>query len=358
MLSLVPLLIPLLLCQEALPPQGSPLPVFDFPGHEERAALLTDYLRHHFESRKGIAPTLFNKEYLTIADVWMDGAQEPGGKRSVQELYAQYLLGAKIDEAGYVSTHQHFSHAHDYGYTSFGLEAIHYGLASDEHAVELLEWISGERIVAGDTSTGADIYRWRFGPRVSTRRNVEWYGQGWTAPESIPFGGQIQDGGAVLGFAYHDLMARLRVRGADDCWERLGALLDWEAEVRAAGGYRAYYEGGSRGTTLQGCGTAGGLGIDCEFLESSLVPAVVIHGFLGLEPRADHLRIRPRLPGACPEMTVSGLLYRGVRIDLKATAEELELFLHSKPSPPLRIELPEPVTLAEAGRHHIRLTPR
>ena len=57
-------------------------------------------------------------------------------------------------------------------------------------------------------------------------------------------------------------------------------------------------------------------------------------------------------------MRVSGLLYRGVRIDLRATAEELDLFLHSKPSPPLRIELPEPLTLAEAGRHHIPLTPR
>ena len=109
---------------------------------------------------------------------------------------------------------------------------------------------------------------------------------------------------------------------------------------------------------MQGCGTAGGLGVDCEFLESSLVPAIVIGGFLGLDPRADHLRIRPRLPEACPEMRVTGLLYRGVRIDVRATDEELELFLHSKPPEPLRLELPEPVTLTEAGRVHLRLTPR
>ncbi|MBI4606908.1 MAG: hypothetical protein HY721_33515 [Planctomycetes bacterium] len=36
-------------------------------------------------------------------------------------------------------------------------------------------WLSGRRIVEEDTSRGADIYRWRFGPRSTTRRNIDYY---------------------------------------------------------------------------------------------------------------------------------------------------------------------------------------
>ncbi len=43
----------------------------------------------------------------------------------------------------------------------------------------------------------------------------------WSSkPEKIPWGYQVQDGGAVLGFSYHDLMSRLIVDGADDAWLR------------------------------------------------------------------------------------------------------------------------------------------
>ena len=72
--------------------------------------------------------------------------------------------------------------------------------------------------VAGDTSQGADIYHWRFAPRATTRRNVQDYVWPWSAPQTIPWGGQIQDGGAVLGFSYYDLMARLQTNGSDDAW--------------------------------------------------------------------------------------------------------------------------------------------
>jgi hypothetical protein len=173
---------------------------------------------------------------------------------------------------------------YDYGYTFLNLDAIWYDLATDEHAQSVVDWIGGKRIVQGDTSQGQDIYHWRFGPRATTLRNVDWYGQGWYAPESIPWGGQVQDGGAVLGFSFYDLWARLKFLGPEDCWRRLVAILEWEKEVHAEGGYRKYYQGGKRGTTLQGGGTAGGLGIDHEFYESSLIPSVIVYGFLGLKP--------------------------------------------------------------------------
>jgi len=68
---------------------------------------------------------------------------------------------------------------------------------------EMESWLSGERAVEGDTAQGAGIYHWRFAPRATTKRNIEYYFWAWSAPESIPFGAQIQDGGAVLGWSYH-----------------------------------------------------------------------------------------------------------------------------------------------------------
>jgi hypothetical protein len=229
---------------------------------------------------------------------------------------------------------------HDYGYTFLNLDAIWYGLATDEHARSIMAWIGGKRLVPGDTSQGPDIYHWRFGPRATTLRNMDWYGQGWYAPESIPWGGQVQDGGAVLGFSFYDLWARLGVLGPEDCWQRLTAILDWEREVHAEGGYRKYYEGGKWGTTLQGGGTAGGLGIDYEFYESSLIPSIVVYGFLGLEAGPGGvLRLRPQLPRSCPEIGLNNLLYHRVRMDVAASNERIEVVLKDAPVDPLMVAL-------------------
>lgn len=229
---------------------------------------------------------------------------------------------------------------HDYGYTFLNLDAIWYDLANQDRAKQIMEWISGRRIVAGDTSRGKDIYRWRFGPRATTRRNIEWYGQGWWAPESLDWGYQVQDGGAVLGFTFYDLWARLGILGPNDAWKRLTEILTWEKEVRTEGGYRKYYEGGKRGTTLQGGGTCGGLGIDYEFYESSLLPSIIPYGFLGLSAQPDgSLVINPRLPKACPKMAVSNVLYHNVRLDIRVTNENIELNCKDLPVDPIRIVL-------------------
>ena len=228
---------------------------------------------------------------------------------------------------------------HDFGFTFVNLDAIWYGIASDRHGRDIMEWITGNRIVDGDTSTGEDIYRWRFGPRATTRRNIEWYAHVWTGPETIPWGGQVQDGGAVLGFSFYDLWARLTVLGPDNAWDRLSEILAWEDEVRREGGYRAYYADGKRGTTLQGGGTAGGLGIDHEFFESSLLPAIVVYGFLGLDPRPDSLAIRPRLPAQCPEMGIDNVLYRGTLLDIRVGPAEISIDVKETPADVMRVAL-------------------
>ena len=135
----------------------------------------------------------------------------------------------------------------------------------------------------------------------------------------------MQDGGAVLGFSYHDLESRLRVLGPDDVWRRLSEIVRWFDEVQAAGGYREYYKDGKRGTTLQGGGQAGGLGLDHEFFESILVPQIMINGFLGFKPRADGFELNPRLPKDWPQLEVTRIHLHGVVMDVAASETEIKV---------------------------------
>jgi len=229
--------------------------------------------------------------------------------------------------------------SHDYGFTFLNCEAIYYGFATEAQAQAIMAWLSGKRIVEGDTSRGDDIYHWRFAPRATTKRNVEYYGFFWPFPENIPWGGQVQDGGAVLGFSYHDLMARLAVRGPDDAWSRLREILAWFDEVQAAGGYRAYYADGKRGT-LQGGGTAGGLGLDAEFFESLLVPQVMLDGFLGFKPQWDGFEVNPRLPQDWPTLTVTRIALHDGLLNVTASHESFTVEPLTTWAEPVMIDLP------------------
>ncbi len=229
---------------------------------------------------------------------------------------------------------------HDYGYTFLNCEAIYYGFATPAHAREIMKWIDGERIVRDDTSQGADIYHWKFGPRATTKRNLEWYFWAWNGPESIPWGGQVQDGGGVLGFAYHDLMARIKTLGPDSAWKRLRETINWFDEVQAVGGYRKYYDGKREGT-MQGGGTAGGLGLDQEFFESVLVPQVLIDGFLGFAPTGDGFRIEPHLPTAWPSLTIDRIHFQSLVLTITASRGVLEIRKQGRMIEPCYIRLPK-----------------
>jgi len=233
---------------------------------------------------------------------------------------------------------------HDFGFTFVNNEAMYYGLASPEQSRQIVDWISGKREVPGDSSTGKDIYRWKFGPRSSTVRNLDYYVFSWNAPEAMPFGAQVQDGGAVLGFSFHDLMGRLRVNGPDDAWQRLRQILAWFADVQKEGGYRKYYrpEMASLRGTLQGGGTAGGLGIDAEFWESILLQQIMTEGFLGLRAEGGQLVIDPKLPTDWPSLKVTNIQYRNRALDITAARDSitLEIRMEKEPVAPLLIGLP------------------
>lgn len=228
---------------------------------------------------------------------------------------------------------------HDYGFTFLNCEAIYYDFATVEHARSIMSWLDGDRLVEGDTSQGKDIYFWRFAPRATTKRNVEWYFWAWNNPESIPWGGQVQDGGAVLGFSYHDLMARLRTLGPDNAWQRLQDILAWFDEVQNAGGYRKYYSG-QRPGSLQGGGTAGGLGLDKEFFESAMVPQIMLNGFLGFAPRGDGFRLDPRVPASWPELKIDRIRFHNLVLEIRATTARIEVRKTGEDGEPCAVYLP------------------
>jgi hypothetical protein len=245
---------------------------------------------------------------------------------------------------------------HDYGFTFLNNEAVCYGFATPEQAVSIHAWLSGERTVAGDTAVGDDVYHWRFGPRATTRRNTDYYFWGWSNPESIPWGGQVQDGGAVLGFSYHDLMARLKTAGPDDAAARLAEIVGWYEEVEAAGGYRAYYAADPARGTLQGGGTAGGLGMDHEFFESILVPQVMLSGFLGFEPTANGCTINPRLPSDWPSLAVTRIHLHDRVLNVTATAAG-EVVVTATAGEPLTVRVGEQEQILPASAETVRIVP-
>ncbi len=228
---------------------------------------------------------------------------------------------------------------HDYGFTFLNNEAVYYHFATPEQAASIHDWISGRRIVEGDTATGEDIYHWRFGPRSTTKRNLDYYFWGWSSPESIPWGYMVQDGGAVLGWSYHDLMARLMTDGPDDAWKRLKEILAWFDETQAAGGYREYYKDPSRGS-MQGGNVAGGLGLDKEFFESILVPQVMLYGFLGFHPTAEGFSVEPRLPKDWPELTITRIHLKGRVIDVSVRGETVNVMREATDRDPLNVSAP------------------
>lgn len=153
----------------------------------------------------------------------------------------------------------------------------------------------------------------------------------------------------MLGFSYHDLMARLITAGPDDAARRLNEIIRWFDETQQAGGYRAYYSDPSRGT-MQGGNVPGGLGLDKEFFESILVPQVMVYGFLGLEPTAEGCEISPRLPTEWPSLSVTRIHLHDHVLDITADGKTVTVTDHTPDAGELQFHVPPGWTLNTQSR--------
>jgi hypothetical protein len=229
----------------------------------------------------------------------------------------------------------------DYGWVHFNVQALAMGIGTDAQRDSIVSWLNGSRIIKDDTSTGRDIYHWRFGPRISTKRNENYYYWAWphdrasdpTNPQ-FEWGNQMQDGGGVPFTSLFDLMARCgtgRQAEIDKAFERTKDIQQWYNDVKAVGGtglnfYRKYYDGHpERG--FQQSPKPGGLGLDREFLsDGSLGTEFIFYAFLGIDAKEDKvLSIRPAIPSQLSKVGVTNVYYRGNHLTIEAGKDYISL---------------------------------
>lgn len=249
---------------------------------------------------------------------------------------------------------------YDYGYTVWNLEAIYYGIATEEQTKAIMDWISGKRIVEKDVygSQGEDIYYFEFAPRVNTyseeeQNDLSIFNGSYNNSQCVFGETQVQNGGAVMYVTFFDLLARIAAYGADNAYDRLLAIKDWYMDVydyyvtsenynkNPDRFYWDYYQNGAwknpknatynlqngiKGTAERGGNANGVLGIDGEFLESFLMISAIPYGFFGIDTsNGDTLKIEPSLPKELTYWRMENLSYNKVKYDLTIMKNALRI---------------------------------
>lgn len=209
----------------------------------------------------------------------------------------------------------------DYGYTTWNLQAIELGIATDAQAESIMNWLDGT----------SNLYDYEFAPRTATVNDKGIYG--WLAANKLSnvydlgYGNDVQFGGAIMYTSYYDLASRIQVKGADNALTRLQGIQKWYGDVTTAyenssneakDFYLPYFT--NKGVTMQngtrGTGN-GAVGIDGEFTESLLVAAAIPYGFFGMDSEGGKtLCVTPNLPSTMDHWKVENMQYNGVTYDL------------------------------------------
>ena len=98
-------------------------------------------------------------------------------------------------------------------------------------------------------------------------------------------------------------------------------IAKWFDETQSEGGYRSYYAKNPARGSMQGGNTAGGLGLDKEFIESVMATQVMLYGFMGFHPTYDGFAISPQLPKDWPELTITRIYLHSGVLDVTADHE-------------------------------------
>lgn len=227
----------------------------------------------------------------------------------------------------------------DYGFTELNLYAITAGVAKDDQATSIMEWINGERTVKGDYQTNGEyvIYEQPFAPVTTTVDNQK--KSGLILKESDfseyyndkDYGVQVQDGGTIMHVSYYDILARAKVLGAENAYGRISAIASWFAKVQAKNtnaateGWQDFFANYYTKTgDLQGEDGAGRYGLQDEFKEAVMVMATAPKIFLGLEAHYDTLTIAPNL-GTLTHFGMENLAFGEKTYACYATASSISL---------------------------------
>ena len=244
--------------------------------------------------------------------------------QTFNELYWSDTTGryiACIDSSGRVV---------DYGLTFHNFEIMKYGLADEQKARSILDWVDGKRIIAGENRTGSDIFsyakimelvpgtvsqeiaKWNLrlaavtntiaiDQKANQSKNQAW----WHAPSGIDvwttasYGKHLENGGYILYPVFYELMARNEYEGPQSTTQRL-----WEiAKV---------YEYNRLSSDAAATGSTNWLeGMVGEFPESGLVPTAYLYALVGLSAEYDGLHIAPSFNDVYEYMGVREMSYGG-----------------------------------------------
>lgn len=249
---------------------------------------------------------LFYASLLAMADI-----EEYYGNTEAATRYTELAQKAKTmynnlfwDEAKgrYICSINAKGERIDFGMTVVNFYATAYGLADEEKAQLIYDWLDGKRIINGDTSQGDDIYgEFVYAARtntvdVSTTGDpYYWWDHGGQLP-CLPgtfggFGHQMQNGGTIFYTAYYDMMGRIKTLGADSANSRFSVIMqEFHKDSLRRNRYMSFVQDGQQGIGEYSEGVVG------EFPESGLVPLTYVTGFLGLNVSAQGLSITPNLP--------------------------------------------------------------
>ncbi len=193
----------------------------------------------------------------------------------------------------------------DFGITFVNFMAVAAGLASEEQAKQIYDWVDGKRIIDTDTSKGGDIYNFKVSARANTVavETIEedglhyWWYNGHSFNDVKPghwgeYGNQMQNGGTIFYTSYYDIAGRTMVSG--DC--AIGRFNEIMAEFHIDSLRRAPRP--IPGNFYQ-------VSIVGEFPESGLVPLSFLTAIIGVTPEVKGLKIQSCLP--------SDMTYAGVR---------------------------------------------
>lgn len=224
---------------------------------------------------------------------------------------------------------------HDYGLTFQNFEALKYGLGDAEKAKSVFDWVDGNRIVSGDTSTGADIMSYSDlingyyriagsstripdGLVLAARSNtVSFESKGvdgaswWHNPAGAisEFGNagynrHLENGGYIFYTVYYELMARAKYYGANAVIQRFQQIADVYAYNLLNSDIGGWLEG------LVG-----------EFPESGLVPMAYLYALCGIQPDGTALCFAPDFGTAYQTLGVKSLSYGGKTYALEAASD-------------------------------------
>lgn len=221
----------------------------------------------------------------------------------------------------------------DFGHTPINLMAIYWGLADESKTNSIMSWLNGDRIIPGDTSTGADIYHFQYASRANTKDlkstgSPYWWVMGFdpgghrgkklnpsdpatwgwdVQPDGsgkADFGNWEQNGGAFVSWSFEDVTNRASYISSDNSWQRFKAIVN---NYHRDGFYREPWRCWTDGyhTGLLSCPSNGIAGV--TFIES----------FLGVSTKPDGLHIKPNLPSELNFAGVRNLVHWGDTYSIK-----------------------------------------